>query len=310
MVGQPGSCPQGFPRFKQGRRRAACPSFLSECSIDMHSLDLSVSHLDPSGQLLAKQQITIHAGDDAESLIATIKEEFDFDDAVRIKLCYEKERHDPDDPPTYVGISPVAVMNMITDFINSRDTRRLIWPLENDKLELCFNTVQRAGSRRLSGAGSSGHTATGTSSGAAAGDSAAAGGSNTTSSSGKKLTQMKKKLRLALKDRPAGAEASPAGRGRGKKQQQPYARLAHKLMRDNLIRANDGSYYLRGDKLAEPGKPPHITSKCVPAGRLRCALYWLAGVQTVKDLGHDYVCKEVMVAFKVPEELVKECVNT
>jgi hypothetical protein len=76
--------------------------------------------------------------------------------------------------------------------------------------------VHTAGRRRASGAGSS-----------------------------KRLTQERRKLRRKLLGyaTPADAEPSPSGPGAGKKPQQEWTEEMYDLVRNNLIRARDGTYF-------------------------------------------------------------------
>ena len=128
------------------------------------------------------------------------------------------------------------------------------------------------------------------------------------------MAAIRRKLRRQLPGARAAAHdaPSPADKGKGKKPQQPYAEYAYELMRDWLIRASDGTYYLRTDKVNDPGWMLSCS-----AARICCAVCWTlthpalsAGVQKTIDMAFEYAEKSVLMKYDVPRKLVRSTINT
>lgn len=139
-------------------------------------------------------------------------------------------------------------MILLHFFKETGDVSKLYLPLEDGKLELAFTTQQRPAAAvappaatPCSAASAGGHSGS---------SSAMAARRSSSSASAGTLAAIRRTLRKQLPGGRAAAndEPSPAGKGKGKKPQQPYAEFTFDLMRKNLIRGNDGTYYLRRDK--------------------------------------------------------------
>lgn len=132
----------------------------------MNRLTLRLLHLrEDRATVLAEKEITITEHDAEDSLLQSIKEEFELSSDTKLYLFHELPKFDPSDPTAYQKISPKAVIGATQLYLSSRDVSKLFVPLENGKLELAFTVKQAsphhagpAGQPRRVSGGSSSHT--------------------------------------------------------------------------------------------------------------------------------------------------------
>ena len=226
----------GKTQNQQPRRVSPPHNMISK----MKDFDLHVCQYDgpPTASAAVQEHriVVFTEYDNAESLISSIYDSFSISGSPRLLLYYQRPPNDPDEEVPFRQITPQAVAGSLLQFLATGDARKQFTLPENDQIDLAFTLQPQQ--EAAAGAGAavpSGRTAV-----------------MSTSGHGKCAT-------------PAGSSAGASaqstvkpGYRAGKSQQLPWMDYAKELCRNNLIRENDGTYYMITDKVPEPGKSCHI----------------------------------------------------
>jgi hypothetical protein len=187
--------------------------------------------------------------DNAESLISSIYDNFSISGRPKLLLFYQRPPHDPDEEVPFRQITPQAVAGSLLHFLATGDAQKLFTLPDDDQIDLAFTVPPQlegaaaAGARGPAAAVSapSVNTAAVTPSAAASGQQ----GNRVTPAAGSSAGS-------------AAQSTVKSGYRAGKSPQLPWMDYAKELCRNNLIRGNDGTYYLITDKVPEPGKSCHV----------------------------------------------------
>lgn len=185
--------------------------------------------------VVATQDVFVNEYDEASFIIEQAQQKFALDPAQDVRFCFEKAKHDPQDPTIYQPIAPGAIIGSLKGYWASNcNPERLFTLPEDGKLPLYFTV----------GPASSTATAAAASCSAAAAKSAAGAASA-----------------------PEQA-AAPTKKSKGKQAEKPYMATFRHAFRENCVRAQDGTPYLSTDNLPNGKWCCSGSSRCEAAGSL------------------------------------------
>lgn len=160
--------------------------------------------------------------DEASFIIEQAQQKFALDPAQDVRFCFEKAKHDPQDPTIYQPIAPGAIIGSLKGYWASNfNPERLFTLPEDGKLPLYF-TVGSASSTAAAAAASCSAAAAKSAAGAASAPEQA---------------------------------AAPTKKSKGKQAEKPYMATFRHAFRENCVRAQDGTPYLSTDNQDEGASP-------------------------------------------------------
>jgi hypothetical protein len=207
------------------------------------SVKLSVFHCKSIKEpvvVLSNNALHFHRHDSDTSLVENIINVFELNHDARLVLYYVADKHDPDDPNTYVCISAATVAASLREHISSDGQSGLFVMLDNNALDLYFVARDQQLQQGVVGA-------------TPAASSLVSG-----------LTSRAPPVTPASAVRSSGAvsgsaAATSCGVKRGKKADRWHS-FTNTNLRMNAIRANNGTYYRWSDHKMDAGDSTHELS--------------------------------------------------